>query len=151
MCIRDSSIGTPATRAAIVVGLVNHGYLEDDGKRVISTPKAREFYRILPDEVKKADMTAYWWVMQEDVRTGKDDYHILTNSVLETVRTIVHTKYPMLSEELRSQLAAASGRDRYSAYAPAVEALSLKANGVSAALAISKAASSLSGRHRKLR
>ena len=106
----NGSIGTPATRAAIVVGLVNHGYLEDDGKRVISTPKAREFYRILPDEVKKADMTAYWWVMQEDVRTGKDDYHILTNSVLETVRTIVHTKYPLLSEELRSQLAVASGR-----------------------------------------
>ena len=108
----NGSIGTPATRAAIVVGLVNHGYLEDDGKRVISTPKAREFYRILPDEVKKADMTAYWWVMQEDVRTGKDDYHILTNSVLETVRTIVHTKYPLLSEELRSQLAAASGREQ---------------------------------------
>lgn len=108
----NGSIGTPATRASIIVGLIKHGYLTDDGKHVISTKKAREFYRILPDEVKKADMTAYWWALQEDIRTGARDYHVLTDSVLETVTRIVHTDYPRLSEDLLKELAAGDSANR---------------------------------------
>lgn len=102
----NGSIGTPATRASIILGLIKHGYLVDDGKHVISTQKAREFYRILPDEIKKADMTAYWWALQEDIRTGARDYHVLTDSVLETVTHIVNTQYPKLSDSLLAELAA---------------------------------------------
>ena len=102
----NGSIGTPATRASIILGLIKHGYLVDDGKYVISTQKAREFYRILPDEIKKADMTAYWWALQEDIRTGVRDYHVLTDSVLDTVTHIVHTQYPKLSDKLLAELAA---------------------------------------------
>jgi DNA topoisomerase-3 len=101
----NGSIGTPATRASIILGLINHGYLVDDGKHVISTQKAREFYRILPDEIKKADMTAYWWALQEDIRTGVRDYHVLTDSVLDTVTHIVHTQYPKLPDDLLVKLA----------------------------------------------
>ncbi|MBM6927509.1 hypothetical protein H6B51_16720 [Pseudoflavonifractor phocaeensis] len=102
----NGSIGTPATRAGIILGLINHGYLVDDGKHVISTEKAREFYRILPDEIKKADMTAYWWALQEDIRTGVRDYHVLTDSVLDTVTHIIHTQYPKLPDALLTKLAA---------------------------------------------
>lgn len=102
----NGSIGTPATRASIILGLIKHGYLVDDGKHVISTQKAREFYRILPDEIKKADMTAYWWALQEDIRTGARDYHVLTDSVLDTVTHIVHTQYPKLPDKLLAELAA---------------------------------------------
>lgn len=102
----NGSIGTPATRASIILGLIKHGYLIDDGKHVVSTQKAREFYRILPDEIKKADMTAYWWALQEDIRTGASDYHILTDSVLETVTHIVNTQYPKLPDSLLTELVA---------------------------------------------
>lgn len=108
----NGSIGTPATRASIIVGLIKHGYLQEDGKHVISTRKAREFYRILPDEIKKADMTAYWWALQEDIRTGSRDYHVLTDSVLETVTHIVHTDYPRLPDDLLKELSASGYRNR---------------------------------------
>lgn len=101
----NGSIGTPATRAGIILGLIDHGYLVEDGKHIISTPKAREFYRVLPDEIKKADMTAYWWVLQEDIRAGTRDYHVLTDSVLDTITHIIHTDYPKLSSELLNTLA----------------------------------------------
>ena len=55
------SIGTSATRSGIIESLVKRGFLREDGKKVISTALGRELYRILPDEIKKADMTAEWW------------------------------------------------------------------------------------------
>lgn len=100
----NGSIGTPATRASIIVGLIKHGYLTDDGKHVISTKKAREFYRILPDEVKKADMTAYWWALQEDIPHRRTRLPCTDGRVLETVTRIVHTDYPRLSEDLLKEL-----------------------------------------------
>lgn len=108
----NGSIGTTATRPAIITGLITHGYLTDDGKHIISTPKAREFYRILPDELKKPDMTAYWWSIQEDIRLGKSDYHILTNSVLDMIVRVIHTEYPKMDPQILASLSDGGGGSR---------------------------------------
>ena len=42
----------------------------------------RELYRILPDEIKKADVTAEWWVIQEDIRSGAADSRRADNRLL---------------------------------------------------------------------
>lgn len=90
------SIGTPATRASIITELIKRGYLKEEGRKLISTPLGRELYRILPDEIKKADMTAQWWAYQSDIQEGKRDYNELINNVLATVTNIVKNadKYP---------------------------------------------------------
>lgn len=64
-------IGTPATRAAIISGLFERGFLIDKGKFVISTPLAREFYTALPDQAKYPDMTALWHEQQKLISEGK--------------------------------------------------------------------------------
>ena len=61
----NGSIGTSATRSTIIDSLITKGYVAEDGKRLISTELGRELYRILPDEIKKADMTAKWWAIQD--------------------------------------------------------------------------------------
>ncbi|MGM9936497.1 MAG: DNA topoisomerase, partial [Candidatus Ornithomonoglobus sp.] len=94
----NGSIGTSATRSAIIDGLVKKGYLEEKGKKLISTPLGRELYRILPDEIKKADMTAEWWAMQEDIRCGKAGYETLTHNVLETIEKIIKNQYPAVDQ-----------------------------------------------------
>lgn len=89
----NGSIGTSATRAEIIKKLIKNGFLEeqDKGKKkiLISTKKGRAFYRMLPESVKKADMTALWWVVQEDIKVGKEEYSALTDKVLETVTDVI--------------------------------------------------------------
>lgn len=65
------SIGTSATRAAIIEGLVEHGYLEREGSKLLSTPKARALWSLVPDEIKGVDLTARWWLMQQQVASGE--------------------------------------------------------------------------------
>ncbi|MCR5825183.1 MAG: hypothetical protein K6G54_01325 [Oscillospiraceae bacterium] len=92
----NGSIGTVATRGPIIDKLVERGYFREDGKKLISTPLGRELYRILPDELKKPDMTARWWAIQEDIRQGKLPWTALPESVLATVRRVVATEYPRI-------------------------------------------------------
>ncbi len=99
----NGSIGTSATRSAIIDGLIVKGYLEESGKRLISTPLGRELYRILPDEIKKADMTARWWAIQEDIRSGESDHNALTGSVLETIRSVISKEYPKADQTVMTK------------------------------------------------
>ena len=99
----NGSIGTSATRSTIIDGLVEKGYIEEKGKKLISTPLGRELYRILPDEIKKADMTARWWSIQEDIRTGKSGSDALTSSVLETINNIIGKEYPKINQTIMTK------------------------------------------------
>lgn len=91
----NGSIGTVATRSAIIENLIKRGFLMEKGKQLISTPVGRELYDILPDELKKPDMTAEWWVIQERIKDGAD-YHELTDDVLNTCKHILSQTYPKL-------------------------------------------------------
>lgn len=96
----NGSIGTVATRAAIIDRLEEHGYIETKNKKLCATPLGKELYRVLPDELKKPDMTAYWWSIQEDIQNGSVPWTALTDSVLEMVARVVQTDYPTLNMSL---------------------------------------------------
>lgn len=89
----NGSIGTSATRSAIIEILIKRGFLEERKKVLISTPLGRELYRILPDEIKKADLTARWWAIQEDIKSGEKDYMHLVSSVYNTVCGIMRLEH----------------------------------------------------------
>ena len=84
----SGSIGTGATRPAIIEGLVKRGFLREEGKYVISTELGRQFYRALPDEIKKPDVTAEWWLIQENIKDGKAVPDDLFKKVLEDFETV---------------------------------------------------------------
>lgn len=96
------SIGTSATRSGIIESLVKRGFLREDGKKVISTALGRELYRILPDEIKKADMTAEWWSIQEEIQNGTVNYNKLIDSVYDTIKHIVTNvdNYPVVNSSI---------------------------------------------------
>lgn len=89
----NGSIGTSATRSTIVETLIKRGYVEMKGKQIISTQLGRDFYQILPDEIKKADCTARWWVIQEDIKEGNAD-------VKDLVKTVVDAFMPNMEREI---------------------------------------------------
>ncbi|MCQ2553642.1 MAG: DNA topoisomerase [Clostridia bacterium] len=90
----NGSIGTSATRASIIDNLEARGFIKCKGKQIQSTVLGRELYRILPDELKKPDMTGYWWAVQEEIQDGEVPWTTLTDSVLEMVNKVIKTKYP---------------------------------------------------------
>lgn len=86
-------IGTTATRAAILEKLKERGYLEEVKGKLRSTPKARAFYHLLPPEIAGADVTARWWLIQQDVAEGKADPNDLQRNVVEVFRGHQDTAY----------------------------------------------------------
>lgn len=89
----NGSIGTSATRSSIVETLIKRQYVEMQGKNIVSTKLGKDFYHILPDEIKKPDLTAKWWVIQEDIKEGKADVKTLVQSVLEAFEPHLHKDY----------------------------------------------------------
>ena len=45
--MKDSGIGTPATRAAIIERLVDGGYIEREGRALVATEKGIQVIRLL--------------------------------------------------------------------------------------------------------
>lgn len=86
-------IGTTATRASIIEKLKERGYLEERGGKIRSTEKARAFYHLLPPEIAGADVTARWWVIQQDIAEGKADVNALQRNVVEVFRGHQDTAY----------------------------------------------------------
>lgn len=89
----NGSIGTPATRDGIVKNLIEREYIEVRGGKVYSTPLGREFYAVLPSEVKTADLTAEWWGIQEDIKAGKARPEDLYASINQSIRAMLATDY----------------------------------------------------------
>lgn len=87
----NGSIGTSATRSNIVQNLIKRGYIKEEKDKVISTELGREYYNILPDEWKKADLTAKWWIIQEEIKDGKADQYKLLDSILIDIKNILKT------------------------------------------------------------
>ena len=85
----SGSIGTPATRASIIEGLFKKDYLEYQGKNIKSTALAIEYLKTLPEELKAADMTALWYVIQEDIKDGKVGKEALIKYVLDDINRII--------------------------------------------------------------
>ena len=90
----NGSIGTSATRSGIIDTLEQRGYIVSKGKTIMSTQLGRELYRILPEELKKPDMTGYWWAVQEEIQDGEVPWTELTDSVLEMIRKVIKNDYP---------------------------------------------------------
>ena len=86
-------IGTTATRASIIEKLKERGYLEDVKGKIRSTDKARAFYHLLPSEIRGADVTARWWLIQQDIAEGKADVNSLQQSVIEVFKGHQDTAY----------------------------------------------------------
>lgn len=101
------SIGTAATRSAIIQTLKKRGFLCNEEKNVISTPLGREFYKILPDEIRKPDLTAKWWAIQQEIQDGNAKPEDLYQEVLAAFHRVASIQYPKIQ---LSTLAGAAGR-----------------------------------------
>lgn len=86
-------IGTTATRSDIIEKLKSRGFVEEQKGKLRSTPKGRAFYHLLPEDIKGADTTAKWWLIQQDIADGKLNPNAIQDNVVEVFRSHQGTAY----------------------------------------------------------
>lgn len=64
-------LGTPATRAAIIEGLVTNGYAERKNKQITATEKGVNLIEVVPTEVKSPKLTADWEMQLQQIERGE--------------------------------------------------------------------------------
>ena len=58
--LKDSGLGTPATRAAIIERLIKVGYVNRKGKSLVPTEKGIKLIAVVPPELKSPETTGRW-------------------------------------------------------------------------------------------
>ncbi len=71
--MKDSGIGTPATRAAIIERLITVGYIERDGRSLVATEKGRNVVRLLGEHaLTSPGLTGSWEQRLGKIERGED-------------------------------------------------------------------------------
>ena len=102
--LKDGGIGTEATRTKILQDLFKGGYFVKQGKKIVSTEKARKLMEILPDEmtspVRRAEMEKYL----KDILDGMNP-----DKFRKMYRDFVHQSYQALLKIAKNENAKISG------------------------------------------
>ncbi len=94
--MKDSGLGTPATRAATIERLIKVGYLEREKKALVPTGKGRALIRLLGEStLASTELTARWEERLAKIEKGAEkrsafmaDIYNFTSSLIEEVRAV---------------------------------------------------------------
>jgi DNA topoisomerase-3 len=91
--MKDSGIGTPATRAAIIERLIEVAYLERDGRALVATEKGRNVIRLLDEHaLTSPQLTGDWEHRLGRIERGEDSrerfMHDIAGFATETVNEL---------------------------------------------------------------
>ena len=94
--MKDSGIGTPATRAAIIERLITVGYLERDGRALVATEKGLNVIRLLGEHpLTSPGLTGSWEQRLGKIEHGEDSRKQFMSDIAgfatETVKTLDET------------------------------------------------------------
>ena len=86
--VERKGLGTPATRAAIIEGLVKSGLVVRKDKNILPTDKGVNLIRVLPDSVKSPMLTAEWENALKSIERNEitaDDYILSINNYVADI------------------------------------------------------------------
>lgn len=89
----NGGIGTPATRSTILAEIFNDKYFILQGKNIVPSEFCLKYYEYLPSELKKADITAQWWLIQEEIEKGLSEPRKLILNVSDNFLDIMSHDY----------------------------------------------------------
>lgn len=81
-------LGTPATRAGIIEGLVKAEYIQRKGKQITATEKGVNLIAVVPDEVKSPKLTAEWEMQLQQIEHGQADAAAFMGKITAYVRDL---------------------------------------------------------------
>jgi DNA topoisomerase-3 len=88
--MKDSGIGTPATRAAIIERLIQVGYVERDGRALVVTEKGLNVIRLLGEHaLTSPGLTGEWEHRLARIETGSDSREAFMGDIVKfTAETV---------------------------------------------------------------
>jgi DNA topoisomerase-3 len=94
--MKDSGIGTPATRAAIIERLITVGYIERDGRALVATEKGLNVIRLLGEHaLTSPGLTGSWEQRLGKIERGEDSRKAFMGDIAvfaqETVKELDET------------------------------------------------------------
>ncbi|MGA2009042.1 MAG: DNA topoisomerase, partial [Solirubrobacteraceae bacterium] len=82
--MKESGIGTPATRAAIIERLLQVGYIERDGRALVVTEKGLNVIRLLGEHpLTSPGMTGDWEHRLAKIETGQDSREAFMGDIVK--------------------------------------------------------------------
>jgi DNA topoisomerase-3 len=89
--MKDSGIGTPATRAAIIERLITVGYVERDARALVATEKGLNVIRLLDAHaLTSPEMTGDWEHRLGKIERGEDSREKFMSDIAGFAETTVH-------------------------------------------------------------
>jgi DNA topoisomerase-3 len=87
--MKETGLGTPATRAAIIEVLLKRGYMIRNGKSLEATDKGIRLIDIVHPEVKSPAMTGQWEAYLTRIHRGKAQLEPFLRGIEDYVREVV--------------------------------------------------------------
>ncbi len=89
----ERGLGTPATRAAIIEGLLNESYLRRDGRELVPTAKARQLMTLLSglgvNELTSPELTGEWEHQLKQIEQRELDANSFMREIQDMTQAIV--------------------------------------------------------------
>ncbi|MHB8879752.1 MAG: ISAs1 family transposase, partial [Myxococcaceae bacterium] len=87
--MKESGLGTPATRAGIIETLLARGYLERKGKLLEATERGIQLVEAVDDSVKSPAMTGQWEAQLRRIERGSAELPAFIEGIEQYVREVV--------------------------------------------------------------
>jgi DNA topoisomerase-3 len=107
--MRERGLGTPATRAQIIEGLIADGYVERKGKELVVSAKGLSLITLLrnlqTDALSTPELTGEWEYRLKEMAHGKLDRQRFMNDIRHLTREIVEKVRNFRGEEIHGEYA----------------------------------------------
>jgi len=104
--MKETGLGTPATRAAIIEVLLKRGFIVRTGKNLEATEKGIHLIEVVHPEVKSPAMTGQWEAFLKKIQHGQSRLEPFLDGISQYVRSVV-AKVGMTSPAERTSVSGA--------------------------------------------
>ena len=116
--MKESGLGTPATRATIIEVLLKRGYMAREGKMLEATGKGIHLIEVVHPEVKSPAMTGQWEAYLKRIQRGTAKLGPFIEGIENYVREVVGKVGEIQAAPARSEPSATASEAGNSAAAP---------------------------------
>lgn len=85
----ENGLGTPATRADIIEKLIQNSCIERKGLEIVPTAKGRELVRLVPPQLKSAELTGRWEKRLFGISAGTEDDKLFIEDIKKNASDLV--------------------------------------------------------------
>lgn len=92
--MKESGLGTPATRAEIIEKLIRTGYVERQRKQLRATAKGQALIGLVAEPLRSPELTAQWEQRLKDIERGQATAEDFYRDIVAWVRGLIPTLTP---------------------------------------------------------